>query len=367
MGARGSSMWLLGKGTVSRTLGILLLLACFAAPVAANGLVRGDGFRFRVPPELQTSPSAKSQALRHEMETLVSGSALPVSGAPDFRCRVNKGDGVQLGTLVSLCYRLPAGTGITDVAQIEGERLQLGLEAIDPDRNRPQPRIKQREIGRQRIGLEVQLNSAGAPGEIWCVLAVENDHLLLLAYQRELPSDSDAAWWGATLSSIHLEQHGAQVGLTNTILGAGALIALLLLWLTIRLVRHRRSLGPMGGSIIMAGGASGIRAADGLALDQDSLSDSALDLGGETPEQEQEEEEPEEAPYPFRFGLPPLEEATPAPAPAPEGSVPEPPRREPEPAIAAPPSKAEAAPEPQKEAPAKPAPIRIQRNNDFVS
>lgn len=355
----------MGKDSVSRTLGIFLLFACFAAPVVANGLVRGDGFRFRVPPELQTSPSEKTQVLRREMETLVSGAALPVSGAPDFRCRVNMVEGTQLGILVSLCYRLPAGTGITDVAQIEGERLGLGLQAIDPDRNHPTPRVKQREVGRDRIGLEVQLNLAGAPGEIWCVLAVENDHLLLLAYQRELPSDSDGAWWGATLSSIHLQQHGVEEGLTTTIMGAGALIALLLLWLTVRVVRHRRSMGSMRGPIIMPGGMSGMRAADGPTTEEENSFDGGIEPGSAPAEEPAEVEQPEEAPYPFRFGLPPLEESSEEAAPA--ASAPAMSRREPEPAIAAPVSEAEAAPEAPSDAAAKPAPLRIQRNNDFVA
>ncbi len=351
---------------MSRTLGILLLLAFLAAPAAANGLVRGDGFRFRVPADLKPAPSETSQDLRNELESLVRGAALPVSGAPDFRCRVNKVEGVQLGTLVSLCYRLPAGTGITDVAHIEGERLGLAFQAIDPDRDRPKPRVKPREIGRERIGLEVHLNLADAPGEIWCVLAVENDHLLVLAYQRELPSDTDAAWWGATLGSIHLQQHGVEQGLTTTIIGAGALILLLLLWLTIRLVRHRRSVEAMGRPIIMEGGTSGIRAADGLEFEPVGSPESAFGPEDEPIEEAAEVEEPEEAPYPFRFGLPPLEEATPA-ASADETPA----RRQPEPAIVAPAPPAasapEASPEPASASPAQQAQMRIQRNNDFIS
>jgi hypothetical protein len=360
---------------VPRTLGILILLTLFAAPAAASGLVRGEGFRFRVPPEFEASPSAQSQTLRTELEALVSGAALPLSGAPRFRSRVNMADGVQLGTLVSLCYRLPAGTGITDVAQVEGERLELGFQAIDPDRNRPKPRVKQREVGRERMGLELRLNMPEAPGEIWCVMALENDHLLVLAYQRELPSEGDAAWWGATLGSIHLEKHGVAQGLTTTILGAGALIGLLLLWLTIRLVRHRRSVAAMGGAIIMEGGAAGIRASDGLSIDQGGAPDAAPDPDDDPAGHAEEIQEPEEAPYPYRFGLPPLEEtSTPtssatAEPPAPEAAEPVRPEREAVNVAPAPRAAPEppASPKAPSERSGKPGPLRIQRNNDFLA
>ena len=364
MGPRGPMLRPTEKGPVSRSLGIFLLLAFFAAPAVAGGLVRGEGFRFRVPPEFETSPSESSQELRAQLEELVSGAALPVSGSPGYRSRVNKVEDVQIGTLVSLCYRLPPGTGITDVAQIEGERMSLGFQAIDPDRNRPTPRVKQREVGRARMGLEVRLDRADVPGEIWCVFAIDNGHLLVLAYQRELPSESDEAWWGATLSSIHLEQHGAAQGVTTTILAAGALIGLLLLWLTIRVVRHRRSMGAMRGPIIMEGNA-GVRDGDDLESQFGIPLNPEPETSGEH-EAPEPEEEPEEAPYPFRFGLPPLEEKPEAEAPQSEPTP-----AQPEPASVTRGSTAttepEAASEPPAERPAKGTTLRIQRNNDFIS
>ncbi|MDJ0972928.1 MAG: hypothetical protein QNJ98_00535 [Planctomycetota bacterium] len=221
------------------------LVALLAAPVEAAGIAyKGEGYRLRLPRGFQRAPSSRGSELQGRIQALMSGSGLPLTGAPKARVFSRIGTDMP-ATLVVLQFRVPEGSGTLDGDSFNPDQLQRAWDVAVGGSGREAVRdVRKEKLNALHTGVKatlVESQGGGVTTSVRLAVTAAHGYIYVLAY--DAPSGTEiehADAWEGVLGGLRLVAPGRDWGLYMKYGGivAGCLVLLLAGWWLVLRPRH---------------------------------------------------------------------------------------------------------------------------------